>query len=112
MHLDSIRLAVREGVQLINGTDIPPGEVSSGVNATVREMSYMVDAGLSPLETIRSSSIRPAELMGIDGEVGLIEKGYFADLIAVREDPLKDIGALEGIFFVMQSGRIVRKDPS
>ena len=112
MHLDSIRTAVREGVQIVNGTDIPPGEVSDGVNATVREMSYMVDAGLSPLEAIRSSSINPAELMGIDGDVGLVQTGYAADLIAVREDPLKDIKALEGIFFVMQAGRIVRKDPS
>lgn len=112
MHLDSIRTAVREGVQIVNGTDIPPGDVSDGVNATVREMSYMVDAGLSPLETIRSSSIRPAELMGIDGDVGVIEPGYCADLIAVREDPLKDIKAFEGIFFVMQGGRVVRKDPS
>ena len=112
MHLDSIRTAVRAGVQIVNGTDIPPGEVSGGVNATVREMSYMVDAGLSPLEAIRSSSIRPAELMGIDGDVGLVQPGYCADLIAVREDPLKDIRALEGICFVMQAGRIVRKDPS
>ena len=108
LHLESIRNAVREGVQIINGTDLPPGDTNEGVNASVREMSFMVEAGLSPLEAIRASSVRPAELMGIDKEVGLIEPGYCADLIAVRQDPLKDICALEQIFFVMRAGRIVR----
>jgi imidazolonepropionase-like amidohydrolase len=111
-HLDSIRTAVKEGVQLLNGTDMPPGEVNDGVNATVREMAFMVEAGLSPLESLRASTIRPAELMGIAKEVGAVELGYRADLVAVSDNPLEDIRAMEGIFFVMQAGRVIRWERS
>jgi len=109
-HLESIRTAVKEGVTIVNGTDMPPGDLADGVNATVREMGFMAEAGLSPLDAIRASSIRPAEMMSVDKQVGAIEPSLAADLIAVRENPLKDLGALKDIFFVMQAGRVVRWD--
>jgi imidazolonepropionase-like amidohydrolase len=109
-HLESIRTAIREGVKILNGTDIPPGDEDEGVNITVKEMEHYVDAGLSPVEAIQTSSLNGAELMGIDNQIGAVEPGYQADLIATRENPLKDIRALREIFFVMQSGKVIRWD--
>lgn len=107
-HLESIRIAVAEGVKIVNGTDVPPGDTSDGVSVAVREMEYMADAGLSPLESVRATTLRAAELLGLASEIGAVEPGYQADLIAVRENPLEDIRALRGIFFVMQAGRVIR----
>jgi len=107
-HLESIRLAVKEGVRIANGTDLPPGDLNEKVNATVREMAFMVEAGLSPLESIRATTTTAAELLGIEDEVGRIAPGFAADLIAARENPLEDLSALQDIFFVMKAGRVVR----
>jgi imidazolonepropionase-like amidohydrolase len=109
-HLESIRGAVQEGVKLIVGTDIPPGDTEEGINITVKETEYLVTAGLSPLGALQAATLNPAELMGIGSQVGVVEPGHQADLIAVRENPLENIQALRGIFFVMQGGRIIRKD--
>lgn len=109
-HLESIRTAIREGVKILNGTDIPPGDEDEGVNVTVKEMEHYVDAGLSPLEAIQTSSLNGAELMGIGQQIGVVEPGTQADLIATRDNPLEDIRALRGIFFVMQSGSVIRWD--
>jgi imidazolonepropionase-like amidohydrolase len=109
-HLESIRTAIREGVKILNGTDIPPGDEDGGVNVTVKEMEHYVDAGLSPLEAIQTSSLNGAELMGIGQQIGVVEPGTQADLIATRDNPLEDIRALRGIFFVMQSGSVIRWD--
>lgn len=107
-HLESTRTAIKEGIKIITGTDIPPGDMDDGINITVREIEYLVEAGLSPLEAMQATFLNAAELMGIDNQVGVVEPCYQADFIAVRENPLKDIRALREIFFVMQSGRVVR----
>ena len=109
-HLESARTAIREGVKILNGTDIPPGEKDEGVNIVVRECEYLVEAGLSPLGSIQTCTTNPAELMKLDKQIGKVEPGYQADLVATRENPLKDIHALRGIFFVMQSGKVIRQD--
>jgi imidazolonepropionase-like amidohydrolase len=111
-HLDSIRFAVEAGVKMVNGTDIPPGDISDGVNVAVREAEHMVTAGLSPLESLRATTLRAAELLGLASEIGVVEPGYAADLIAVRSNPLADVTALRGIHFVMQGGRVIRWDRS
>jgi imidazolonepropionase-like amidohydrolase len=109
-HLESARTAIREGVKILNGTDIPPGEMDEGVNIVVKEMESLVEAGLSPLGSIQTCTFHPAELMKIDKQIGKVEPGTQADLVATRDNPLKDIRALRGIFFVMQSGRVIRRD--
>ncbi len=109
-HLDSVRLAVREGVRILNGTDMPPGDRNEGVNATVREMEHLAEAGMSPLQVLQASTWVAAELMKLDREIGRVAPGLMADLIAVRDNPVKDVRALEDIYFVMQSGRVVRYD--
>jgi imidazolonepropionase-like amidohydrolase len=107
-HMESVRVAIQEGVRIVAGTDLPPGDADGGINVTVRELEFLVSAGLSPLESLQASLLNGATLMGIERQVGRVELGYQADLIATRENPLKDIQALREIFFVMQSGKVIR----
>ena len=109
-HLNSIRNAVRAGTNIATGTDIPPGDVNSGVNATVREMELMTQAGMTNLGVIRASTINAAKLCRIDGRVGHLKAGMLADLIAVPSNPLDNVENLRHIFFVMKDGRVIRND--
>ncbi len=109
-HMESVRLAISEGVTLVCGTDIPPGDLNNGVNATVREIEFIKEAGLNELEAIRAATTNAAKLCRIENKVGLVKPGYRADLIAVPRNPLKDIRQLEQIKFVMKGGKIIRND--
>jgi imidazolonepropionase-like amidohydrolase len=111
-HLTSVATAISEGVRIVNGTDAPPGDQDRGVNLTVREMEFYVELGLSPLGALQASTVNGAELMDIADRVGVLDPGYEADIIAVRENPLEDIRAMRDIFFVMKAGRIIRWDQS
>lgn len=106
-HLDSIRRAVRAGVVLIHGTDYPPGEPCEGTTVAVRELEFMVEANLAPIDSIRAATAQAAARCGIDAMVGAVEVGLAADLIAVAGNPLEDIGAMRDMRLVMQAGRIV-----
>ncbi len=107
-HMQSIRTAVEQGLNLLVGTDIPPGDTDRGVNVTVREMEHLVAAGLSPQQAIRAATLSAAELLGAAGSIGTVEPGRRADLVAVRRNPLEDIQALRDVVFVMQAGRVIR----
>jgi imidazolonepropionase-like amidohydrolase len=109
-HTQSLKTAVNEGVTIVNGTDLPPGDLNGGVNATVREIEFLVDAGLSRVDALRAATVNAARLCNLADRVGLVKKGYYADLIAVPENPLDDIKALEGIAFVMKDGRVIRDE--
>jgi imidazolonepropionase-like amidohydrolase len=109
-HMEGVRLAISEGVTLVCGTDIPPGDLNEGVNATVREIEFIKEAGLNELDAIRSATINAAKLCRMENKVGHVKPGYKADLIAVPRNPLKDIRQLEGIKFVMKEGKIIRND--
>ena len=75
-----------------------------------RQFAVMVREGMAPLAAIQSATIRAAELMGWEDRVGSVEPGKFADLIAVRENPLENVRSLEHLDFVMKDGRVVRND--
>ncbi|MFI6513032.1 amidohydrolase family protein [Streptosporangium sp. NPDC050855] len=109
-HLDSIRTAVREGVPIVAGTDYPPGDDVDGVSAHVHEMLLLATAGLSNLDVIRSASLTAAELVGASSRLGRIAPGYAADLIALRDDPLRDLNAYRDVSLVGIGGRIIRDD--
>jgi imidazolonepropionase-like amidohydrolase len=77
----------------------------------MQELEVMVnEAGFSPKEAIWSATMEAARLMRLDKPLGAIAEGKLADLIAVSADPLKDISALKGVFFVMKNGRVHRND--
>ena len=98
--------AYKAGVRIMFGTDT--GVSAHGDNA--HEFRYMVEAGMPPLEAIKSATIVPAKFLGVDDRLGTIEVGKLADLVAVPGDPLADITATERVNFVMKDG-VVYKSP-
>jgi imidazolonepropionase-like amidohydrolase len=109
-HLASIQRAIRAGVTVVNGTDIPPGDLVDGTPAAVHEVLLMAGAGLSPLLSLQSASVNAAALLGLGHRVGQIRPGYAADFVAVAGDPLRDLDALRTISLVVQGGHVVRED--
>ncbi|MBL0767352.1 amidohydrolase family protein [Sphingopyxis sp. DHUNG17] len=97
------RRAVELGVNIGYATDA--GVYPYGLNA--RQFKYMVRHGMTPMQAIRSATGRAAEEMG-RSDVGAIVPGRYADMVAVKADPLADIGALEAIDHVMKGGKLVR----
>jgi len=95
--------AVKRGVKLAYGTD--SGVYPHGQNA--KQFAYMVRYGMTPMQAIQSATIRAAELLGKEKMLGAIAAGRFADLVAVKENPLTNITALEHIALVMKDGKIV-----
>jgi imidazolonepropionase-like amidohydrolase len=103
-NLENLRKARSRGVWVVNGSDAVAG--LHGQNA--REPIWLTKAGMKPDEAIRAATLDAAELLGLKGQIGDIKEGFFADIIAVTGDPLKDIGALERVTFVMRSGKVVK----
>lgn len=99
------RAAYEAGVKLAFGTDA--GVFPHGRNA--EQFALMVAAGMTPVDAIRSATIRAAELLGIDEDTGHLRPGARADLVAVAGDPLADPALLTTIDFVMQGGQVVRR---
>ncbi len=110
MHLASIRRAVAAGVTMVNGTDYPPGDPIEGTSVAVYEMGLMEGAGLRPRLALAGATSNAARLLGLESEIGTVEEGKVADLVAVEDNPLSDVAAMREISFVMQSGRVVRDD--
>ena len=74
------------------------------------EFVYMTEAGMPALEAIQSATIKAAELLGAADQLGVIESGKLADIIAVEGDPTKDINAMGRVQFVMKDGKIFRSN--
>lgn len=100
----TVAMAYRKGVWIVFGTDA--GVFPHGINA--REFEYMVAAGIPPLVAIKSATIEAARLLGVDKELGTVEAGKLADIVAVRGDPLVDIGLLKHVTFVMKDGIVYK----
>ena len=109
-HWTSLETAIREGVRIALGTDQLPHEPNDGTIATVREAEYYVEAGMTPLRALRAATLEPAAMLGLAGELGSLEVGKVADLIAVPADPTRDISALREILLVLKDGAVVRDD--
>ena len=73
-------------------------------------MVKLCDAGMLPLDVIRSITTNAAEMLSWQDRVGAVEPGKFADLVAVAGDPLADITELERVRFVMKDGQVIRND--
>ena len=97
--------AYRAGVKIAFGTDT--GVSQHGDNA--QEFALMVEAGMPPLEAIRSATWNAAELVGMRDQLGSLEAGKLADIVAVAGDPSEDITLLQRVDFVMKDGQIHRQ---
>ena len=104
--LANFRKARRAGVKIAFGTDailVPHGE-------NAREFGLMVKAGMTPKDALLAATAHAADLIGRPGDIGSVQPGRFADLIAVDGDPLVDITELERVRFVMKGGVVYKRD--
>jgi imidazolonepropionase-like amidohydrolase len=102
----SIRMAVRSGVNIAFGTDA--GVFPHGENAD--EFRLLVEAGMTPMHAIQAATLQAARLLGQEAELGTLELGKLADIVAARGDPLQDINLLKQVDFVMKGGVIYKRD--
>ena len=103
-HKEVFQKAMKKGIKITFGTDV--GAYEHGTS--IREFERMVDYGMKPLDAIRSATLRGAELLRMEKQIGTIEPGKFADLIAVEGNPLQDIHALRKVVFVMKAGEVYK----
>jgi imidazolonepropionase-like amidohydrolase len=96
---------VAAGVPMALGSDVGP--FPHGTQA--REFVLMVKFGMSPLAVLQADLLNGSKLLGWDGQIGSLETGYFADIIAVPGDPLQDVSVLQNVAFVMKGGVIYKK---
>jgi imidazolonepropionase-like amidohydrolase len=96
---------VAAGIPFAVGSDVGPFPHGS----QARELELMVEYGMKPLAVLQADLINGAKLLGWEGQIGSLEMGYFADVIAVPGDPLQDVGVLANVAFVMKGGVVYRK---
>jgi imidazolonepropionase-like amidohydrolase len=102
-HEQSFKKALQAGIKIVFGTDVGGFPWTEPI---AQEFPYMVKFGMSPIEAIRAATVRPAEMLGMAGQIGVIAPGAYADVIAVPGDPLKDIRELGRVKFVMHNGQV------
>jgi imidazolonepropionase-like amidohydrolase len=103
---DAFGRAYRGGVRIAFGTDVGVG--AHGTNA--EEFVYMVEAGMPAAAAIHSATVNAAELCDLSDEIGTLEAGKAADIIAVAGDPTRDVARLQDVRFVMKGGTVFKRD--
>jgi imidazolonepropionase-like amidohydrolase len=97
--------AVKKGVKISYGTDAGG---YAWTESQAKEFSYMVRYGMTPMQAIQSATLVAAALLGEQENLGSLEPGRYADVVAVAGDPLQDIAELERVQFVMKGGQVVK----
>jgi len=105
LKIQDFKKQVAAGVPMAVGSDVGP--FPHGTQA--RELVLMVKHGMSPLAVLQADLLNGATLLGWDGQIGALESGYLADIVAVSGDPLQDIGAVQNVTFVMKGGVVYKK---
>jgi imidazolonepropionase-like amidohydrolase len=107
VHETSFKKALKAGVKIAYGTDM------GGIPWTepmAQDFPRMVEFGMRPMDAIRSATSRAAEMLEMNGKIGVLAPGAFADLIAVSGDPLRDVTELGRVQFVMKDGTVIRNE--
>jgi len=107
VHEITFKKALQAHLKIVFGTDM------GGIPWTepiAQEFGRMVQFGMAPMDAIQSATSRPAEMLDMKGEIGTIAPRAFAEVIAVSGDPLKDIGELEHVKFVMHNGTVFKNE--
>ncbi len=104
-NLDAVRRAVKAGVPIAMGSDA----VYSMFGQNTRELGWFVKAGMTPAQALASATTIPARMLGREKELGVVAPGYYADIVAVDGDPLRDIDVvINKVKWVMKGGAVVR----
>ncbi|WPY98138.1 amidohydrolase family protein [Christiangramia sp. OXR-203] len=103
---NTFAIAYKRGVPILFGTDA--GVFKHGENA--REFEYMTEAGMPVMEAIISATITPAKVLNMENESGKIASGFYADIIAVNEDPTQNVSTLKEVVFVMKEGKVYKQE--
>jgi imidazolonepropionase-like amidohydrolase len=101
----TFKKAIKMGVKLTYGTDIGGYDWNL---AQAKDFTYFVKWGLTPIQAIQTATTTAAELLGMQDKIGEIKTGAFADIIALKKDPIKDISVLQNIDWVMKDGKIYK----
>lgn len=103
---ENFRRAFQGGAKMAFGTDA--AVYPHGDNA--KQFEKMVEFGMKPIDAIQAATVNASDLLGWGDKVGALEKGRYADVIAVTGDPLTDVRTLEHVQFVMKGGRVVKNE--
>jgi imidazolonepropionase-like amidohydrolase len=107
VHEVTFKKALKVHLKIVFGTDM------GGIPWTepiAQEFKRMVGLGMAPMDAIQSATSRAAEMLDMKGEIGVIAPGAYAEVIAVSNDPLKDVGELERVRFVMHNGSVFKNE--
>ena len=105
VHEVSFKKALKAGVKIVYGTDMGGIPWSEPV---AQDFPRMVEFGMAPMDAIQSATSRAAVMLDMEGKIGVIAAGAFADVVGVSGDPLRNIKLLENVDFVMKDGQVVR----
>jgi imidazolonepropionase-like amidohydrolase len=101
--------AVTPGLKMLVGSGVDGDTFPHGTQAIEFEL-LVKRAGMTPLKVLQAATLNNAEVLGWQNQIGSVEKGKYADLIAVTGDPLADITELQRVKFVMKAGKVVREE--
>jgi imidazolonepropionase-like amidohydrolase len=104
-HEAAFKLARKHGVKIAFGTDA--GGFDWKINPA-EEFPLMVKYGMTPIQAIRSATTVASELLGMQSQIGTVEAGKYADIVAVQGDPLQDVTVLKNVNFVMKGGEVYK----
>ena len=102
---ETFKMIHKEGVSIAFGTDA--GVFPHGENG--KEFGYMVETGWSEMFSIQSATITNAKILDMEKELGQIDEGFIADIVAVNEDPTRNINTMENVVFVMKEGIVYKR---
>jgi len=107
VHEDTFKRALKARLKIVFGTDIGGMPWTEPI---AQEFIRMVEMGMGPMDAIQSATSRPAEMLDMKGEIGVVASGAYAEVIAVSGDPLKSIGELKHVRFVMHNGSVFKNE--
>jgi imidazolonepropionase-like amidohydrolase len=107
VHETSFKKALNAHLKIVFGTDIGGMPWTESI---AQEFPRMVGFGMAPMDAIQSATSRAAEMLDMKGDIGVVAPGAFADIVAVSGDPLKDVGILEHVRFVMKDGAVFKNE--
>jgi imidazolonepropionase-like amidohydrolase len=110
VHGPSFQKALKAGVKIVFGTDAGSFEWTDPNSPIAAEFGRMVEFGMTPVQAIRSATSMPAVMLNMEGQIGVVAPGAFADIIAVQGDPLRDVNVLKNVGFVVKDGKVFKND--